>query len=211
MEAGFIDERLELMSRGRMVFLLEESSMEKLLNGLLPRIFPEWKEGVNFLLVTHEGKSDLRDSIPRKLKNWRIQGDRFVVLMDNDSKDCIITKQELSQICHKHGRPDTLIRLVCQELESWYLGDLLALARAYNDLGINSPKNQKRYKCPDEVIKPSVHLKNIVPSFQKGNTAQRMGALLEIDQNKSKSFQAFVLGLTRIANEMDKTNTERRT
>ena len=87
MEAGFIDERVELMSRGRVVFLLEESSMEKLLNGLLPRIFPEWKEGVNFLLVTHEGKSDLRDSIPRKLKNWRIQGDRFVVLMDNDSKD----------------------------------------------------------------------------------------------------------------------------
>ena len=61
---------------GRMVFLLEEQSMKELLDGLLPRLFP----GLNFLCVPHEGKQDLERSIPRKLRAWRVPGDRFVIV-----------------------------------------------------------------------------------------------------------------------------------
>lgn len=45
----------------RVVFLLEEYSMKVLLDGLLPRLFPE----LPFLCVPHEGKQDLEKSIPQ--------------------------------------------------------------------------------------------------------------------------------------------------
>lgn len=40
---------------GRIVFLLEEPSMQALLEGLLPRLFPQ----LRFLCVPHDGKTDL--------------------------------------------------------------------------------------------------------------------------------------------------------
>lgn len=45
----------------RLVFLVEERSMKVLLDGLLPRLFPD----LAFLCVPHEGKQDLEKSIPR--------------------------------------------------------------------------------------------------------------------------------------------------
>ena len=72
---------------GRLVFLLEEPSMKRLLEGLLPRLMPGWVAGHHFVCVPHEGKSDLDRSIPRKLSAWQIQGDSFVVVLDNDGAD----------------------------------------------------------------------------------------------------------------------------
>lgn len=46
------------------VFLLEEKSMKYLLDGILPYILPD---GVRFITIPHEGKSDLQKSIPNKL------------------------------------------------------------------------------------------------------------------------------------------------
>ena len=117
--------------QGRLVFLLEEPSMKHLLDGLLPRLMPGWVAGEHFLCVPHEGKSDLDRSVPRKLAAWRVPGDRFVVLRDNDSAACQDVKARLTQLCVDSGRADTLIRLVCQELEGWYLGDLDALAQLF--------------------------------------------------------------------------------
>ncbi len=54
----------------RLVFLLEEDSMRILLEGLLPKLFPE----LLFQCVPHDGKQDLEKSIPRKLKAWREPG-----------------------------------------------------------------------------------------------------------------------------------------
>ena len=51
----------------RIVFLLEEFSMEGFLEVLLPRFFPD----LSFQCVPHEGKQDLEKSIPRKLRAWR--------------------------------------------------------------------------------------------------------------------------------------------
>ena len=119
--------------KGRVIFLLEEPSMKILLDGLLPRLLPGWIEGQHFQCVKHEGKSDLDRSIPRKLSAWRIPGDRFVIVRDNDSADCIKMKARLQALCELNGRPETLVRLVCQELESWYVGDLQALALAFEN------------------------------------------------------------------------------
>ena len=103
----------------RLVFLLEEYSMSVLLTGLLPRLFPD----LVFQCLPHEGKQDLDRSIPRKLRAWREPGVRFVVVRDNDGADCADLKAELVAQCAAGGRDDTLVRLACQELEAWYLGD----------------------------------------------------------------------------------------
>jgi hypothetical protein len=49
--------------------LTEELSMEELLRGLLPKILPpDYAVDVNCFIRSHEGKSDLQKSVPRKLR-----------------------------------------------------------------------------------------------------------------------------------------------
>jgi hypothetical protein len=182
----------------RLVFLLEEPSMRVLLDGLLPRILP----GLDFLCVTHEGKRDLQKSIPRKLKAWRTPGVRFMVVQDNDGADCKLAKGEIVAMCSKAGRGDTVIRLACQELEAWYLGDLTALARAYDDPDIEADGRRPRYRDPDAIEKPSKEVARLAPSFQKISGARRMARLLDPRENRSKSFGVFLAAVAQISEEM---------
>lgn len=188
--------------KGRIIFLLEEPSMKTLLDGLLPRLFPGWLEKEHFQCIPHEGKSDLDRSIPIKLRAWRIPGDRFVIVRDNDNADCVDLKARLISLCQQHGRPETLVRLVCQELESWYIGDLQALARAFDDHKIATPVYRKRYADPDAWQKPSAELKRLIPAFQKGSGARVMAAHLDGESNLSRSYQVFLAGVRRLASEM---------
>ncbi len=66
--------------------------MREVLNVLLPKILPP---EIDFLLLTHEGKSDLEVSIARKLKAWKYPDDSFMVLRDNDGSDCKRLKAKL--------------------------------------------------------------------------------------------------------------------
>ncbi len=187
---------------GRIIFLLEEPSMKALLETLLPRAFPGWVAGQQFLCVPHEGKSDLDRSVPRKLSAWRIPGDRFVIVRDNDNANCVDLKQRLAAMCATHGRPETLIRLVCQELEAWYLGDLKALAEAFDTPKADTPALRKRFADPDGWQKPSVEVRRLVPAFQKGSGARQMGQHLSIEGNASASFRVFMSGVQRLQDEM---------
>lgn len=187
---------------GRIIFLLEELSMRVLLDDWLPRLFPGWVKGQHFQCIPHEGKSDLDSSIPRKLAAWRIPGDRFVIVRDNDNANCIDLKARLRALCVQAGRPETLIRLVCQELESWYLGDLAALAAAFDQAKADTPAHRKRFTQPDVWQKPSVELKRLVPAFQKNSGARAMAQHLKPENNQSTSLQVFVTGVRRMAAEM---------
>ena len=75
----------------------------------------------------------MENNIPRLLRDWREPGAKFVVVRDNDNADCLVLKGKLRQLCHQGRRADTLIRIVCQELEAWYLSEPRALADAYED------------------------------------------------------------------------------
>ena len=183
---------------GRVVFLLEEPSMKTLLLELLPRLIPGWQHGTHFLLVPHEGKTDLEKSIPRKLKAWREPNTRFVVVRDNDNADCLGLKQRLRALCAGSGR-DVLIRLVCQELESWYLGDPLALEATYAHHDRAIRQLVRRHPDPDSCRKPAQELGRILPQFQKHDAARRLGRLLTLENNRSSSFKAFVYGVRRLA------------
>ena len=172
--------------------------MRNLLIGLLPRLFPD----MNFICLAHEGKSDLEKSIPRKLRAWREPGVRFVILRDNDGGDCLLLKQRLMQSCRAAGRPDTIVRIVCQELEAWYLGDPDALADAFVKESLRRIGRKARFRDPDAVQQPSDALKRLVPGFRKVSGAKSMAGLLTRERNSSKSFQVLLSGLDRLYAEL---------
>ena len=151
------------------------------------------------MCIAHEGKSDLDHSIARKLAAWQFPGDRFVIVRDTDGADCLTVKARLVQLCRQTQRPDTLVRLVCQELESWYLGDLAALEAAMQARKIDNPANRKKFAHPDGWQKPSEQVKRLAPAFQKISGARAMAAHLEPDRNRSHSLRVFVDGLRRLA------------
>lgn len=179
----------------RLIFLVEERSMAEFLAIFITREYP----GVPFLCVPHEGKSDLLKSIPRKLKAWREPDARFVVIIDNDNQDCTELKAELLASCRKAGRDDTLVRIACQELEAWYLGDPEALAAAFGDQRLPEKLRKARFRDPDALPRPSDELARMVPAFQKVSGARAVALHIDISRNKSASFKIFTDGLKHIS------------
>lgn len=168
--------------------------MKVLLDGLLPRFFPD----LAFLSVPHEGKHDLEKSIPIKVRAWNVPGDRFVIVRDNDGRDCLVTKAALVKLCRKAGRTDSLVRIACQELEAWYLGEPDALAEAFDDDKLHRIGEMARYREPDAVQQPSAELVKLVPEFQKVSGARRLAPRLTRERNVSQSFHALIDGIERI-------------
>ena len=177
------------------VFLVEEASMADFLAELLPRLVPR----LAFFCVSHNGKSDLEESLARKLRSWRTPHVRFVVMRDQDSEDCHAVKAKLNDLCARGGRPDSLARVVCRELEAWYVGDINALAAAYPDAArrIRTGLGKQRFRDPDNVAQPAKALAQLIPTFQKRIAARAMGKLLSRD-NRSRSYQVFLAGVDRL-------------
>lgn len=178
----------------RLVFLLEERSMQTLLEGLLPRLLPQ----LSFLCISREGKSELDRNIPGILRNWRVPGDRFVIVRDNDNTDCHAPKARLRELCRQGGREDTLIRIVCQELEAWYLSEPAALADAFGDERLRNIGRQARYRNPESRVKPSEDIQRFIPTFQKTDGARRMAERMTRERNTSHSFAVFLSGVERL-------------
>ncbi|MBI1208290.1 MAG: DUF4276 family protein [Azospirillum sp.] len=170
-------------------------SLEK----LLLRLFPS----LSFLCIAHEGKADLLRSIPRKLRAWQEPGARFAVLIDNDGRDCREVKRELGRLCAEAGRGETLVRIVCQELEAWYLGDPEALASAFGDESLRRLGQRSQFREPDAITKPSAQLSRLVPAFQKSSGARSMADHIERHRNNSRSFRTFMAGIERIVREVE--------
>ena len=181
-----------------LVFLVEESSMADTLDIFLPRFLPDT---ITFQTVPHEGKQDLEKSLPRKLRGWVTPGVFFIVMRDNDGADCIVVKDRLTRSCKDAGREDTLVRLVCQELEAWFLGDLEAVEKAFGKTGLREKyQSKKRFRDPDATISPSEELTKICGSSSKRSRAKLIAEHLSIqaDVNKSYSFSVFLSGVQHL-------------
>ena len=182
----------------KLVFLVEEPSMADLLNELLPRLFP----CLLFQCVPHEGKSDLEKSIPRKLRAWREPDVRFMVMRDQNGGDCRQVKAKLAERCKQGGRTDALVRVVCRELEAWYIGDEEALTQAFPDTAkqIRHELRKSRFRDPDSVDQPARALLGFIPEFRKRSGARSLGRYLS-RENHSCSYQFFLAGVDRLLSE----------
>ena len=179
----------------QLVFFLEERSAKEMLKGLLPKLLPE---GFEVQYLVFEGKQDLEKRLPRRLRAWQRPDALFIVLRDKDSADCVEVKQRLTQICESAGRSDTLVRIACHELESWYLGDLAAVATAIGPDSIVRQQMGCRFRDPDRLANPFQELKRLAPEYQKVSGSRAIAPCLSIENNRSTSFNVFVSGIQRL-------------
>ena len=181
-----------------LVFFLEERSAEIFLKGILPNILPDH---IHTRFVVFEGKQDLEKRIPVHLRGWQQPDAKFVILRDQDSGNCQNIKEKLVRQCidaNKHH--NTLVRIACRELESFYLGDLAAVAAAIGPKNLAAHQNKRKYRQPDYIMNPSLELKEIAPDYQKISGARKIGPLMAVNNNNcSHSFNTLITGIKRLA------------
>ena len=175
--------------------------MAETLRGLFPTVFPDWRENENWIPVPHRGKSDLEKSIPIKMRGWREPGVRFVIVRDNDGGDCSARKKHLHLLTTGVGvnRKRVLIRIVCQQLESWFLGDLDAVQAAYPHAKVSEASLPAKYRNPDTVNNASEELETLTGVSGKTTRAGLIAAQMRPERNRSISFRVFLDGVKSMA------------
>lgn len=172
----------------RLVVFAEEESIKPVIQAILGRMDIG---SDRYLIITHQGARDLEKSLRNKLRAWRDQRDQFVIIRDNDNGDCYARKQILLDICQSAGCSHRAkVRIVCQELEAWFLGDIQALIRS--ELPLKHGKHwyrQNRFDDPDAKPNPSEILFNTLRVTGKLRVASAVAPHLDIDNNTSLSFR----------------------
>ena len=177
----------------QIVIFCEELSAKVFLDEFLPPLLPV---GVSLRTIPHQGKTDLQRSLPKKLKAWLDPEARFVILHDKDHNDCHKLKADLRLICTS-ARSDIkpLIRIVCHELESWYLGDPIALQSAFPRFKPGSIQGKAKFRNVDAVANASEELTKLVPNYEKVTSSRILGNVMSPQNNSSQSFQVFWKGI----------------
>lgn len=179
------------------VFFLEEPSAKEMLAGVLPRILPE-----NILLrfIVFQGKQDLEKNLKKKLRGWRLPDSVFVVMRDQDSGDCKTIKTRLLDLCREAGREGVLVRVACRELESFYLGDLVAVEKGLDLKGLKERQKVKKFRNPDTLANPADELFMLTRnSYDKVAGSRAIAPFLSLESNCSKSFNVLLSGIRKLA------------
>ncbi|HJK97010.1 MAG TPA: DUF4276 family protein [Polyangiaceae bacterium LLY-WYZ-14_1] len=183
-----------------LVFLLEEPSARELLRPLLPKLIPS---SVRTQFIVFEGKQDLERKLVRRIRGYLTPETHFVVVRDQDAGDCLEVKRRLVELVTAAGRPDTLVRIACRELESWVLGDLFAVGEAYGVPKLADLQQRRSYRDPDRIVRPVEELKRHVRGYQKLDGARRVAPFLRPQHNTSRSFRAFCQGVRTLVDPAD--------
>lgn len=187
-----------------LVFLLEELSAKAMLEGLLPRLL---RDNLTVRYIVFEGKSDLEAQIVKKLQGYRNPNAHFVVLRDQDAGDCREIKNILVQKCQQAGRRNTLVRIACHELESWYIADLAAVELALRVHGLAGKQNKTKYRTPDSIANPAQELSVLTKQqYQKVGSSRVIGLHLDIDNKRSPSFAIFIAGIRNLMSASTRRN-----
>lgn len=188
----------------KLVFMVEEPSMEECLKNIIPVILDGRTKEFAYIIIPHEGKNDLEKSIPVKLqafKNYPGMIYKFIILRDQDNGDCIAIKNRIKMLCKRHKRKDCLIRIVCQELESWFLGDFGAISKSCDEVNAEKFKKKAKFRNPDKLANPSQEINKIFKNrYKKVEHARRISKHLNLLTNNSHSFNIFISGVSQIIN-----------
>lgn len=181
----------------RFEILVEEHSMEVFLKNFLPRILPDSFElGINCFIYPHEGKRDLQKRLPKRIKAYQSYPQKVILLViqDQDSSNCKVLKQKLLRLIREaNGDTKHLIRIACKELENWYLGDLNTVQKIFPESKAGNLKNKAKFRNVDR-LNGAEEMKNFSKEFTKVQSARTFGQTIEIHNNKSVSFNHFVVG-----------------
>lgn len=174
-----------------LVILTEEESMKVALEHLLIRM------GIpldSVTIIPHQGKSDLEKSVPRKLRAWKDPTARFLILRDNDRGDCKARKSTLIEMIKMANKEEVCkVRIVCQELEAWFLADHAALRLAGYLAEGSNPGFLK--KDPDAISHPVHVMQKLRPGYGKVTGAREIAPHLDPANVRSASFRHTVLAI----------------
>jgi hypothetical protein len=199
-------------------FLVEEASLESALTQLLPKILPST---VSSKIHAFRGKPDLLAKLPDRLKGyqaWLPPDWKIVILIDKDREDCLELKEKLEIMaissglitkssCQKDKSFQVLNRIVVEELEAWFFGDVQAIRQAYPKVSANLA-NQQPYRDPDaikggtaEALERVLKKAGYHPGgLEKNKASSEISQYMNPESNRSKSFQVFYQGLLEIIN-----------
>ncbi len=196
----------------RLEILVEEPSMEAALREVMPKILhgrARWKP------INMGSKNKLLKALPDRLRAYRKRIDKdndlkIIVLVDRDSDDCEQLKHRLETIAREAGLTtkttvnsqdgfQVVTRIVIEELETWFMGDVDALKSAFTSLkGINFPVH---FRNPDnggtwERLHHFLKRNGIYrKSYPKIEAARKIAKYMEPGRNRSRSFQTFLQGV----------------
>ena len=128
---------------------------------------------------------------------------QFVILRDQDAHpECRAVKGRLVDICRRAGKQDSLVRIACRELESFYLADLAAVEKGLNQSGLARRQNKIKFRNPDSISSPSRELANLTGGqYQKVGGSRAIAPHLDLDNQRSSSFKNLVARLRRLLSQ----------
>lgn len=179
------------------VFLTEEASMTPVLKKVMQVIRPESIEGLDWIIISHRGKADLAQSLVRKMREWNYRNPHFLILHDNDRGDCYQLKEKLLQLASQANKPYH-VRIVCQELEAWFIGDLHAVERAFPSSSATNQAGREPFRNPDFVTQPSEVITKFTGTTAKVGRAEKISNFLNLETNRSPSFQLLISTIKKL-------------
>jgi len=196
-------------------FLVEEPSMEAFLRALMPRCLPA---GWTFEVHSFQGKGDLLGKLHARLRayaQWLPASWRIVVLVDRDNDDCRLLKRRLESAAIAAGLHtrstaaadawQVVNRMAIEELEAWYFGDWQAVVAAFPRAS-TAVAGKAAYRDPDAIrggtweafertMRQSGYFRT---GLRKIEAATAIGAHLDPERNRSKSFARFRDAVTEL-------------
>jgi hypothetical protein len=196
-------------------FLVEEPSAEAALNEIVPKILGG---NLTFRIHVHGGKLQLLASLESRLRGysrWLPADWRIVVLIDEDRADCQALKAQLEAAARAVGLPTksrspgsfaVLNRIVVEELEAWFFGDVEALCAAFPRVP-KSLADKSGFRDPDLVVGGTWEaLERVLQragyyagGLPKIEAARTISKFMDPGRNRSRSFRAFANGLIETA------------
>ncbi len=186
----------------------EEPSAEKCFSHFLPKLL---SSSVKFKIFAHGGRENLKQALQKTLPTIsREQNAKILITIDQDDYDCKTLKEELQEIIRTKCQCPYKIRIVCKELESWFLGDLLAISKAYPRFKPEKYRNKSNMKKVDDIIKPSKKLIKMITEIDgriflsKGELSEKISPHLDINSNTSTSFNQTIKSVEELTKLNDK-------
>ncbi|MDR0834257.1 MAG: DUF4276 family protein [Candidatus Symbiothrix sp.] len=185
----------------------EEPSIKNIFDVILPKILPD---DISFRIYPHQGKKDLEKALKTTVPSIsKIPGSKIIITCDQDKNDCKVVKLRLLDLLGNQCQCDFFVRIICTELESWFLGDLQAIEKAFPRFKRHQYAGRIDFRDVDRIDKPSDYLLRIVPEYLKRESlpklefSQKIAPYLDIENNLSTSFNQTIQAIRKIINKWD--------
>lgn len=180
--------------------------MKKALDILIPKIIDKQH---SFDVHNFRSKQDLLQKLEQRLRaysklryTWEF---RIVVLIDEDRQDCKKLKQFMVDTANISGVGDIILnRIVVEELEAWFFGDVAALRAIYPRIP-ESLGEQVRFRNPDlipggtwEALDKILIQYGYRTGLVKTEAAAKIAEHMDPWNNRSTSFKVFRDGIIQL-------------